>query len=175
MNLDEYRVYINRLAESNSDSVYLNSGKDHAVIVLTTIFNKAKKYVHLFAGDLNGGISSKTEYATALLGFLEKGGELQLLLSSFDTNKEPELFNTLRVAKSKNLNVSVKQTNERLLNEDTGTELHFAVADDKMYRAEHDTENFLAVGSFKDENFSQILNAHFKELFESDSAIKVSF
>jgi hypothetical protein len=173
MNLDEYRKYIKKLADSDSENVFLNSGKDHAAIVLSTIFESADSYVHLFAGNMNGGVSSQQEYADSLFKFLAKGGELEILLSEFDASNEPKIFRTIRLAKSMGLKVEVKVTPERLVNDETGGELHFAVADDKMYRAEHDTDNFLAVGSFNDEAFTKILDAHFVELFKSAKAISI--
>jgi hypothetical protein len=170
MNLDEYRKYIKKLAESDSDNVFLNSGKDHAAIVLSTMFESADKYVHLFAGDMNGGVSSQPEYADSLFKFLSKGGELQILLSNYDESHKPRIFRTLGLAKLIGLKVDIKVTPEKLINSETGGELHFAVADDKMYRAEHDTTNFLAVGSFNDAEFTRTLNSYFSDLFKSIKA-----
>lgn len=157
----KYENYIEGLAINEKNHLFFNSGKDHAIIVLSQIFSQAKNYVKLYSGNLNGGISSSDKYIKAVSGFLNRGGKLEILLEQFDSAKEPVIFELLKGSN----NVSVKSHSCTLSSSSNQFKsIHFCIADGRMYRLENDTEKFTAQGNFNDKNVVQELESIFDKI-----------
>ncbi|NOT36430.1 MAG: hypothetical protein HOP11_03520 [Saprospiraceae bacterium] len=165
-----YTNYIESLASEHRNQSFLNSSKEHAITVLSTMFKYAdpKKFIYIYSGDMNKGIADSTEYTSNLTSYLSKGGKVKILLESHDPNNEPRILKKLRVFKEIGLDVEVKQTGTRIYDTDTNKTLHFAVTD-KAHRAEHDIDNFLAVGNFNDTEKSNILIKVFEDVYAKES------
>lgn len=79
-NLNDYQNYIDNLSSTKSSEIFLNSSREHAVIIMSNIFKTAREEVLILAGDLFGGISNQKLYWVELIKFLNRGGKLNILL-----------------------------------------------------------------------------------------------
>jgi len=168
--MNDYRNYINELADKNSPESFVNSGPEHAAVVISTIFAHANNYVFLFSGDLNGAVCNDAEYQKQLGEFLLREGNLKVLVQKYNSENEPKIYNLLRFYKNLNLNVEVKYHPFEVISPTTEKEIHFTVGDDKMYRIENDVEKYLAYGSFNDNDQAIKLKDLFEDIFEDEQS-----
>ncbi len=172
-NLTVYQRSIESLAENKDSMVFLNSGKEHAAIVMGNIFKHAKENVRIFAGNFNGAVSCNPYYQENLSNFLKRGGNLKILLQEYNKNKPPEIFNLFT---SFDFfypeNVDLKVSNATVVSDIDKNAVHFAIGDETMYRLENDTENYIAKGSFNDSEKSKYLIKIFDEIYQ-DSTEKI--
>lgn len=172
--MNNYLRYIQGLAKENSTESFVNSGPQHAAIVMSTIFKNAKNYIYLFSGNLNGDISNNEEYQKQLSGFLIRGGELKILLQKHSESSEPKIFNLFRFFSNVGSKISIKKHPYQIVDNNANKEVHFVVADDKMYRLENDTEKYLAVGSFNDISQSLSLKETFLDIYGDEKSTPIS-
>lgn len=177
--LKEYVEYIRGLAQNNKDVVFYNSGEHHAALVMSTIFDNSKD-VRIYAGCFSGEISGQDEYRNSLENFLGRGGKLKVLLEKNkleERKEEPKIFDILRfysivkpgsVQIKKHSNLLVKQ--DKTKNGEEINEVHFTVADGKMYRVEDNINSFSAFGNFNDKKFSEDLIAIFDKIFGDEKS-----
>jgi len=168
--MKEYRSYIKELSDLKSSKVFFNSGPDHAVVVFSSIFESANDNVSIFAGNMKGGISDNLEYVISLRNFLYKGGQLDITLEEYDETSPPKIFNFLDDFYQEG-RVKVCVTPKRVLN--NGKEVHFTVADSRMYRIETDKKNYLAKGNFNDSITSGILENIYSALISDNGTREI--
>ena len=119
-----YSQRITGMANTFSSETFLNSSIEHAGIIFSNIFRKAEDYIYIYAGDLNGGISSQKQYWYELLKFLgkEKSRHLKILLTKYDQENIPDLF--YRINEPEFIpKIEVRIANRPLLM--SGKEFHF--------------------------------------------------
>ena len=166
--IEKYKRNIESLALNKESMVFLNSGKEHASIVMGNIFNSSKDIVRVFAGSFNGDVSGDSYYRNHLIKFLENGGKLKVLLEQYNDENPPAIFSYLN---SFDFfypeNVEVKISNTRLVSDsDNEKAVHFTTGDSSMYRIEYDTINYLAKGNFNDPLETNNLIEIFDEIFD---------
>jgi hypothetical protein len=171
----EYKEYIRSLASQDKNVVFFNSGPEQAAFVLSTMFEHAKNDVKIYAGNFAGNISSQKNYKDGLQKFLRTGGRLRILLQQDkfgSPSKEPEIFELLRFfSVIKPEQISIKMHPFRVTRGEGTPEMHFAVADDKMYRLEEDIEKFRAVCNFNDKEVVQKLSKLFDEIYSDPHSV----
>jgi hypothetical protein len=171
----EYEKLIENLAKNRESMMYYNSGPDHAAIVFSKIFKYAHTELCILAGNMKGGISNQSSYLSELRQFLERKGQVKLLLREFDKKNNPELFQLL--SKYQFLfpdQVEVKIATSVLTDTETSREIHICTGDSSIYRIEEDIEKYTAKGSFNDPLTTQALNRIFAEMFESASPVALN-
>lgn len=144
--LNDYQNYIDNLSSTKSSEIFLNSSREHAVIIMSNIFKTAKDEVLILAGDLFGGISNQKLYWVELIKFLNRGGKLNILLTKFENNKIPDLF--FRIDQDEYADQVKVGILDKPVLDNQGNEIHFTVGDKRSFRFEHDINKFLAYGSF---------------------------
>lgn len=172
--LEIYAQAVQNLADGEVDHVLMNSGNDHAKIIFKNIFRTAKNYVYIAAGDLlNCEVVNNHEYITALRQFLDrKGSRLRVMVSDYDDSKakQSDFFKTLS-----------QYPGEKVIVQDmhgakiyaSGNQVHFCVADDRIYRLETDVRNRKATCNFKDPDYSSILKRVFEGFCDSENITSV--
>lgn len=181
--LQEYRALVHRLAKNQVDVVFHNSDEDHALIVLTELFEHAKKRVRIFAGALVGSLGSQTEYIFQLVQFIRRGGHVQILLNDFDAEraKGSALYFYLYILQKKpeyQRQVEVKQTSQEITmstpDHDEDVPVHFTIGDDKAYRLEVDIENRESRCNFNSSgSMLQRMIAIFDETFAGETSTSI--
>ena len=163
-----YRAYILSLATQDRDVIFYNSSEHHGAFVMGTMFSKAKDTVKIFAGNFSGHISNKPDYKKGLEIFLRKGGNVEILLQEekFETlDKRPDIFQLLGIFKMLNHEQVKIKTHPFSVSNASKSEVHFMVADGKMYRIEDDVDNFTAAANFNDPKTAKTLTNLFDEIF----------
>lgn len=167
-----YSQRIKVMADNFSKDTFLNSSIEHAGIIFSNIFRKAENYVYIFAGDLNGGISSQNQYWYELVKFLSRNDttKLNILLSNYKQGEFPDLFYRINEPQFKS-KIDIRYTEEPFKIGDK--DYHFCVSDDKMYRFETDIVLYLAQGSFNSPEIAKKLRSIFESNFENASKINI--
>lgn len=166
--LEEYAEFVASLANNNNGTVFYNTGKDHASIVMSNIFYNSNDTIRMLSGNLKGDICGSDTYLLGLFSFLRKEkSKIQIMLEEFDKNViNINIFNALkyykRVYPSK---VIIKKTNSIFIDDDNKEKVHFLVGDTSKYRIEYNTKNYLARCSFNNPKDSEYLINIFDDEF----------
>jgi hypothetical protein len=173
--LQQYKELINHLAETKSTQFYTNGDKEHAEIILSTIFSHTKKILRIYRMGNNNGFTSAPPYKDALLNALAPK-------NTDDSSTEPFLITCL---------ILVHNTEDPLFDDingcsnvtilkitDDATEhikqnislqnknVNFAIGDDDMFRLEIEPTQYKAIGSFNNKPITKRLIELFDEAFE---------
>lgn len=178
MALEEtYKIMVRELAmraRNGESNLFLNSDEEHALEVLVNIFKEAKSVVRIFAGDLCGHVGCEKEYIIALSDFIDRGGEVRILLNKFKNElvEKSALFKRLAYYQSEGKPVLVKSTDARpyRTTDDRKEEVHFTIGDEKSYRLEIDTEERTAICDFCDEKTASGLAVFFDGIFDREQS-----
>lgn len=165
----EYKRFIHQLVESRENRTFLNSDEDHALDVLVEIFQLAQKKIRIFAGCLCRHVGNQPEYIVALSEFIERGGELEILLNAFEEEsaRTSNLYKRLAYYKSEGKPIIIKQTAAKpyLSNDPDKKEVHFTIGDDMAYRIETDINKRTAECNFNNPIVAKITADFFDSLF----------
>lgn len=166
--LNKYRKAINNLAGKNEDLIFDHAGVEKSSIIMSTIFKYAKSSLRIYAGNLNGGISEKKEYLSSLNNFIEREGEVKVLIQNIDSTNPSEAYQLLDMYSGFNENVKILLTNTELINPKKHQSFHFTVGDNNMFRVETDTKNFAGYASFNSPEIAKNLCEIFDSIFEKE-------
>lgn len=155
---------VDKLAMESSKQSISFSGPEESAYILGTLFKHAKEYVKMYVGNFNGDISNDEYYSQQVNSFLQRGNKLEVIAN--DTNPVPsEVYKAISLYAGFKDNVVIKQTEDRILVDEDNNPLHFAVADDKMYRIEIDIKNYVGIVCFNDCDISLNLSKVFDDAF----------
>lgn len=172
--MERYRNFVRTLAEIGENRTFLNSDEEHAVEVLVQLFHLSQNEVRIFAKSLCEHVGNRLEYIIAISEFIERGGNLYILLNGYkeDLAKESSLFKRLAYYKSKGFPVYVKKTNAHpyRTNDPEKKEVHFTIGDKKSYRIETDIEKRTAECNFNNPALATVTADFFDGLFNSEEA-----
>jgi len=170
-----YVNYIRELAEQSKSVVFLNSSPQHASIVMSTMFKHSKECIKIFAGNLRGEVSKNKEYINGLNDFLSNNGKLMILIEEYSPEKPTNITNLLiNHFLKKPDNIHIKTHPFHFYQGVNKKKIHFCVADNKMYRLETDTSNFLAEGNFNDPETSLRLSSLFDTVFDDPKSTTIN-
>lgn len=177
--VEEYRNFVASLAAGDGvNRVFLNSDEDKALIVLVELFKSAKTVVRIFAGNLCQHVGNQRDYIEALSDFIERGGEVKILLNKFDREAalQSDLYKRLAYYMAEQKPVYVKQTTARpyYTNDESKKEVHFTIADSKGFRIETDTEKRTARCNFNNPEEAEGVIKFFDEEFEKEYAKEIN-
>lgn len=160
-----YKGEIFRLAEGQINQMFYNSSPAHAAIVHQAIAKYAQSYIYIFSNSLCTEISNNDIYCQLIDNFLskDKSRVIRILLTKYSsTLMQKPIFQVLSKYSDQ---VSLKAFNGNICIE--GKDVHFTIADDKMFRLETDIENALAYGNFNSPNQVTVLKSMFNKVFTS--------
>lgn len=170
--LEEYRRYLEALAENNSTDMFSNGGIKHASILMSVLFQGTKK-AQIYCEGFKPMLIGTDPYWTALNKYLleDSANELDVLVES-DNYIEEKPLQTLKEAieRRNNETIRVKKISaagKQLITNRFGKgHCNFAVFDDKKFRFEYDPYNYKAFGSFNQPDKCEILAKLFNEAFD---------
>ena len=180
--IEEYRLFVISLSHGNNgegiNRTFLNSDKEKALVVLVELFKSAKNSVRIFAANLCNYVGTEPEYIEALSDFIEKGGEVKILLNSFaeENVRNSKLFKRLAYYKSEGKNIVVKKTAVKpyYVGDENKNEVHFTIADDKGYRIETDVEKRTARCNFNNPDEAKSTAEFFDKVFENPESSEIN-
>lgn len=174
----KYKDFVHLMAKIGENRTFLNSDEDHALDVLVQLFQLSQKTVRIFAGSLCQHVGNKLEYVIAISEFIERGGELRILLNSYNEElaKSSNLYKRLAYYKSQGKPVFVKTTNSRpyRTGDPEKKEVHFTIGDEKAYRIETDIEKRTAECNFNNPELAKTTSDFFDMLFLREDAKEIN-
>ena len=167
--MESYKAFVRQLSDKKENRVFLNSDPKHALEVLTEIFRQSESVIRIFAASLCREVSNEPDYIEALSDFIEKDGQLRVLLNRYDPEeaRQSNLFKRLAYYESLQKDISIKKTNRIFFrsNDPDKKEVHFTVGDDRAYRIETDIELRTASCNLNDPETARKMIAQFDEIF----------
>lgn len=174
--MSEYRFFVHNLAINNVNQVFLNSDAGKMLDVYSEIFANSRESVRIFAGNLCNDSMDSSDYIEALSDFIERKGNLRILLNNFDIDvaKKTNLYKRLAYYKAEGADIQIKSTPAKpyilVGNGDKRINVHFAVGDNVSYRLENDTENRTAICNMSDPETASKYADIFDKIFSNDSS-----
>lgn len=176
--MENYKSFVKNLAQNKVDRVFLNSDTEHAIDVLPEIFRISKTIVRIFAGSLCNEVGNAPEYIESLSDFIERGGEVRILLNKYDPElaKTSNLFKRLAYYHSLKKKVAVKHTTTSFYrsNDPEKKEVHFTLGDDHAYRIENDIEKRTATCNLNSPELTQHLIAQYDTAFSREDSESIN-
>ena len=172
-----YSDYLYSLREKRINRMFLNSDSEKRKSVYRELLQCADKNLRFFAGNLCDDITNSDDFVEGISDFIEKNGNLEILLNKYDESviKESNLYKRLAFYAARNYNVTVKSTpvtvNIHLNGKDTPA--HFAVADFYAFRLEVDIKKRTAICNMNDEKFSQMLIKTFDKISSDSQTVEI--
>lgn len=168
----EYSEYISTLRKNRQNRIFMNSDSEKRKIVYRELLQCANSNLRFFAGNLCDEITDSEEFVEGISDFVEKRGNLEIILNQYDEDliKSSNLYKRLAYYSAKHNAISVMRTSMTVTISIQGheTPAHFAVADQLAYRLEVDIEKRNAVCNMNDGALAQSLIDIFKQI-SSDS------
>jgi hypothetical protein len=164
--LAEYEDSMRNLADVQDTFDFSNSSAAHASVVMCNIFRTADDYVYIFAEDLAGNVSNE-RYVNELKRFMRKDNRttLTVILEAAPKRRSAAIKAILECKEHKPGKITIGYAND----------MHFTIADDRMYRKEIDTDEFVAKGSFNNPEQVKFLNEKFQILLSDFTPIDSSY
>lgn len=164
--MSKYSEAVSDLAKNKRKNLLHNEGNAHALIIFTNIFRTAEEYIRIVAKDLlNTEVANKYDYIESLKSFLSRSNtKLEILLSEFDmaSARNTPLFSMIANSDAyKAERVVIKNMNGKAFRDQNGNEIHFCVADDRIFRIETDIKARKALCNFNDPEQAKELNEKF--------------
>lgn len=170
--LNEYYNSVVLLSNNGLNLEFNNKDKNHAVIVMSSIFKKAENNINIFAGNFNGSISNNDMYRDTLKeAIISRSVSINIIFES-TPNTNSLCLNDLKYLRNKGHNVSINSltpqyiSNIKSINPNHEFK-HFTYSDGKMFRFELDKQAFKAFCNFDDSNVVATLNKNFNTLLQN--------
>ena len=174
--LNEYRLFLEDLASTNSSKLFTNGGKEYASILMSVLLDKTNSIARIFSYGFRPDLVWTDPYREALNRFVGSSyKELRILVESVEAiDKEPISFLN-DMFKKGNERVSVRLITEEerniIIDQLGGGHCNFAVYDDNKFRMEYEPEKFKAFGSFNDVTTCEKLIRLFDSAFDKSTPL----
>jgi hypothetical protein len=175
--LDTYEKILGEAALISSDRIFTNSGKDHAAIAMSLMYNHTREKMQLVVDNFNGAVSNNPKYTDALEKCLNRGVKAEvLILNTPNRNSEGfKLFHKFRLRNPEQVIIkqAVDKTKEILkeardISHINVNELYnIALFDNDKYRFEIKPSKFNALLSFSDSKLVAKYRIPFTNAFQT--------
>lgn len=172
--MNNYRSFVRSLANNCTNQIFLNSDNDKMLSVFIEMFENSQKEFRIYAGNLCNDVTNSKEYIEAISNFIEKKGQLFILLNNFNAEEivNYNLYRRLAYYQSLNdYNIKIKYTHTKILY--NSNPAHFAVGDRHSYRIETDIKNRTAVCNMNDPEYCAKLIRLFDKVFVDAGSVDV--
>lgn len=151
--LKEYQQQVEFFANTKNSIPLTNSSKEHAEIIMSNIFRTTEKYVYIFAGSLKGDVSSQMYLCELNKLLVRNTSSIKVVLESKPSSDNASevlklLFNLKKNSGKKEISIKYLNQGDAAIIFNGGNVKHFTIADDRMFREEDDTRNYLATASY---------------------------
>lgn len=168
--MEKYKAYIEHLANNRINENFINSDEVHALQVLIQIFEHSQKTIRIFASNLCSSVPNKPEYILTISDFIERGGELRILLNAYDSSSAltSALMKRLAYFKLNGRKISLKQTDAKpyYASDPIKSEIHFTIGDSDAYRIETNIETRTADCNFNNPTLATKYVTFFDTLYD---------
>lgn len=173
--LETYQELVNKSADNRSSNVIPNAGEIHAGIVMSKLFEKAEKSVHMVVGSLDGKVSNQANYISGLESCVAKNIPIKILFLD-PPNRNSTVFSILKSKKNSEgypVEFKLATSEVKQKHQFNGEFIHYSVFDDDKYRIEKDVKKYLAWVCFNDPINAALLNIAFNSSFDKSSEIEL--
>lgn len=173
--LKQYRSAVENYAKNGVDYLFHNKGSEHALIILSNLFQNAQGTVRIAANRLfNDEVVNTPEYINSMRCFLDrKDSQLYILISHRPTAEEIKrvnrentlywmLYNHPAYCQGR---IHIKEGEGKSFKNQDGNRVNFCTGDDRMFRLEDNIEERKAIANFRDEAFTQQLIKAFDSVY----------
>ena len=176
--LGKYKEYLTKLAESQSEEIFYNAGKEHASVLMAIMLDNTKQTARIFSEGFKADLITTEPYFGKLKQFLEKKDiKLSVLIENDDHITEKPV-SLLKKYYNEGSDIALKKIKEEDKNEIfeklNSKHCNFAVFDDNKFRLEYIPEEYKAMGSFNQPNKCNVLINLFDNAFNRADAIALS-
>lgn len=175
--LEQYSSAVKYYATNHEDYLFHNEGNDHALIILTNLFDNANNHIRIAANRLyNDEVVNTPEYIGSMREFLnKKDSKLSIIISKKPSVEEVRtrgrentfywmLYNHPAYYQGR---VEIKEGEGKSFIGGNNIPVNFCTGDTQMYRFENDIEGRRATANFGDSETTQQLIDVFDKTFES--------
>lgn len=164
----EYRNFLQKAADDNSNTTISNSGMDHAVVLYSVMLEHANKIVRIFCQSGDSYVWNHPTFIDSLHNFLNKP-ESHLEIMTVEQPHVSSVWNSRENVTIVHIDENAKNEIYRVLK---NRSCNFAIFDDNKYRFEYDYEQFKAFGSFNDADSAKKLIELFDNAFEASKQVQ---
>jgi len=158
--IDEYRKFVERLAELESTEIFSNGQTAHAQIIFETFFKFARKGVVILCSKLSHDVYDQPSLISSANDALNRCIPVRIV-----TQEPPEsgrFMEAVKGWKEEKRAIDVKTSLPGSAS--SKTPFNFAVMDGKAYRFEPVKKNHIAYACMNDVNLAQKLQTFFNQL-----------
>lgn len=181
--LEEYRKYLERLAESKSADMFSNGGIEHAAILMSVLLKNTKKIARVFSNGFKAELITEEPYWDALQDYLDDDNHQLLVLVETSKYMHERPLQTLRkyiakrTANGDDKSIIVRELSNkgrRAITDQFGFgHCNFAIFDEDKFRYEYDPGSFKAFGSFNQPKNSRLLIDVFDRSFNDSELLSI--
>lgn len=152
----DYRSHVEKLFDEGSSLLFQNKDKDHAAVLISTLFNKAQTEAVVLCRNLDKDFYDRPEVSASILKAANRGVNIKIRIQ--ESPSEGKFLLDLKKLQSPNISL-VTCTPAR------GADLpiNFTIVDRKAFRLENDRNTSCAVASANKPEVAERL----LEIFES--------
>lgn len=147
-----YQKQIEALFDTDSDLIVTNRDRDHAAVIVSTLFTRAKKSVILFCKNLDGDFYNRRPIRCAIVEAVKNGVNVEILVQ--EVPEANELLADLD-SLSTRTNLRIGKCKPGISGAET--EINFAVMDGKAFRLENDRNLHTALACAKNSELAEKL------------------
>lgn len=163
--LERFKNELDKAVEKDAGSLIFNEGFGHAALLLSKMFDKAEKYVYIYADTLRDELTQLDKYFCSLERCLkDENIEVRFLLSPYKEGKS-KFRDYLRNHSYPNVEVHSLDNVAELMSSSIEDNAHFTIVDDKIFRAEYDIKNFKALASFNFPEYTGQLKSAYLDIY----------
>jgi hypothetical protein len=172
--MDSYRSAVKALADSKENVDIPNSDAEHASFLIATFFERAKKEVCLFTGELFKDVYDNEELRSNAITFLKRPGTLlriayQKNITGPEFRKQSAFLDSLLSVPKDVIKGEIKVYCASNISDDWSR--HFALMDGEAYRYENDHQKRTAVANFGNFDIAKKLSDIFNIITEKGEMV----
>lgn len=185
--LQDYKAYLERLLKNKSETIFTNSGKEHASILMSMLVSNTDRQVRMYATGLKPELITTSPYFEEFKRLFTDNrsiNSVKILVETTDYIKErPFQIVQNALIENKDNNNSSKQIEVRRITEECKniikrtldlSSCNFAVFDDNMFRLEYEPTQYKAFASFNHLEMSSKLSELFDTAFSDGQIVEMN-
>lgn len=154
----EYKKNVERMFDEGSQIMFTNRDRDHAAVLISTLFNKAEREVVVLCRNLDSEFYGRDVVKASIRDALNRGVQLRLRVQ--ETPQSTELVSLFQDPQYRNIDYAVFEPGSR----GATSVYNFTVADSKAFRLEEDRTKHAAVACANNPELAKEILSVFESL-----------
>lgn len=154
----EYKKNVERMFDEGSQIMFTNRDRDHAAVLISTLFNKAEREVVVLCRNLDSEFYGRDVVKASIRDALNRGVQLRVRVQ--EAPQSTELVSLLQDPQYRNIDYAVFEPGSR----GSTSVYNFTVADSKAFRLEEDRTKHAAVACANNPELAKEILSVFESL-----------